>query len=93
MYRKQATVENPNTWSPLVSAINGFDPEEILLNRLISMGFLPHQPYHDMLGAVRQAHVEHHNDNERGIYGYSLGRKVELKLQELLGDKLNYYIP
>jgi hypothetical protein len=86
-------MENPSTWSPLASAINNFDPEELLLNRLIAKGFLPYQPYNDMLGAVRSAYVEHRSDFERGACGYSIGRRVEIKLQELLGAKLDYYIP
>lgn len=86
-------MENPSTWSPLVETIMSFDPEEEMLKRLIAKGFLPAEPYFEMLGVMRQAYVEYHDNFSRGIPGHSLGRKMEIKLQELLGDDLDYYIP
>jgi len=86
-------MENPSTWSPLTSAINSFDHEDELLKLLIAKGFVPAEPYNDMLGVIRLAYVEFMEDFGKGVCGYSLGRRVEFKLKELLGERLDYYFP
>ncbi len=89
----RSSMENPSTWTPLVEALMSFDVEEAMLNQMIAKGHLPAEPYHDMLGVMRQAYVEHLEDARVGRCGYSLGRGMEMKLQELLGEHLTNNTP